>query len=675
MHHTLGDVDRPSLVLGPLALVDEHHVEVARHVQLAGAELAHPDHREGEVGRGFLDGLAHHALRHRREGGAGLTREQLATRVPRDRGHERRLDVALGVALGERQDALGLRREQVRGERARRHGVGEPARHTGVGGERVGGRIKLPHRVGHAFQADEGGVGVGRQRQSRRHHREDVREHLPHPGRGIDEAPEHLVRPARVREAEASQQLLRRRAVHARGGRRRSGERLHQGTVEEAVVDAAHGAGGALVLGLEGGGIGEAERARDRGARVQVGGKVVGLEVAHDLEPVLQAAQEAVGVGEHLGVDPRDVALLRQGAQGAQRVGVAQPRIAPAVHDLQELDGELDVADPPASPLHLDELLAPPADVLLQTDLRAAHLVDRVSRELARIHERRHPFHEGAAEPRVPGRRARLDHRLALPDRGARLVVLERALQREAEQARAAAGAQRRVHAQRDALDRGVGEQPHEAPRRALGRLLVGAPFVHEEDVDVAGVVELPAAELAERDHGQAQVPGGLSAGELQTGVGHRGDLGHDVLEVAALQVARGHAEQGAAPEEAEAVGGSAPRHVVGQFGAERLAPARGDVGERADLLRMLCQEVGGRRREAEEPGGGGRDVEGVHVAAGLAHPLERHARQRGIGGAGEGVGIHSCEPTGGVPRGRSSCSPLFEARRRSSHARNRCRP
>ena len=133
----------------------------------------------------------------------------------------------------------GLRREQVGGERAGRHRVGEPARRAGVGGQRVGGRVALPHRVGHALQADEGGVGVGRQRQRRRHHREHVREHLAHPGRGVDQALQHLVRAARVREPEARPAApASPRGPRPGSGAGRPGERLQQRAVEEPLVDA-----------------------------------------------------------------------------------------------------------------------------------------------------------------------------------------------------------------------------------------------------------------------------------------------------------------------------------------------------------------------------------------------------------------------------------------------------
>jgi hypothetical protein len=70
-------------------------------------------------------------------------------------------------------------------------------------------------------------------------------------------------------------------------GLRRSRERLEQRPVEQALVDRADEAGGALVLGAQRVGIVEVERAREGGAEVTVGRQVVRLQVAHDLQTVL----------------------------------------------------------------------------------------------------------------------------------------------------------------------------------------------------------------------------------------------------------------------------------------------------------------------------------------------------------------------------------------------------
>ena len=133
-----------------------------------------------------------------------------------------------------------------------------------------------------------------------------------------------------------------------------------------------------------------------------VGREVVGLEVAHHLQPVLQPAQEPVGVGEGLGVLLRDVALVRQRREGGERVGLSEPPIAATVDDLEELDGELDVPDAPAAALDLRELLAATPDVLLEPDLGAADLVDRGLVEITRVCEPPTPSTNAAARSMSP---------------------------------------------------------------------------------------------------------------------------------------------------------------------------------------------------------------------------------------------------------------------------------
>ena len=178
------------------------------------------------------------------------------------------------------------------------------------------------------------------------------------------------------------------------------------------------------------------------------------------------------------------------------------------MHDLQQLHGELHVADPAAAALDLGQLLAAAADVLLQAHLRAADLVDRAGLELHRVHERGHAVDELRAEPRVAGDAARLDHGLALPHGRVPLVVAEHGLERPAEEPGPAARPQRRIDAQRDALGGGLGQQRDQVGGGALrGRAVA---LVHEQQVDVARVVELGAAELAEADDAQAQVGGRL---------------------------------------------------------------------------------------------------------------------------------------------------------------------
>ncbi len=256
-----------------------------------------------------------------------------------------------------------------------------------------------------------------------------MRQDLAHPRGRVHEPPEDLERRRGRLEPQAGEQLFGRRPIHARRGRRAPRERLEQRPVEESLVDPADALRLAFVLLRELGGADETERSRQRGARARIRGQIVGLQVAHDLEPMLQPPQEPVGVGERVGVRLRDVALLGQGRERSERVRLAQPRIATSVHDLQQLHRELHVADPAATALDLRELLPAATDVLLQPDLGPTDVVDRAGLQLLRVDERRHAVHERRADPRIARDRARLDHRLPLPGGRLALVVLERRLQ------------------------------------------------------------------------------------------------------------------------------------------------------------------------------------------------------------------------------------------------------
>ena len=158
---------------------------------------------------------------------------------------------------------------------------------------------------------------------------------------------------------------------------------------------------------------------------------------------------------------------------------------------------------------------------------------------------------------------------------------------------------------------------------------------MHEDEVDVARVVQLAAAELAEPDHRHPEVADRQPARRLQARLGDARDLLDDVLQRRAVQVARGHAQHRATTEHAETVVGAEARDVAGQLRIECRADPRSDVGERRDLLRMADQEV---RRGGREPQQPGRDRE--HLRTGellardgvVADPGDGHACELGIG-------------------------------------------
>ena len=508
--------------------------------------------------------------------------------------------------------------------------MGEAPGGVRVGRERVGGSDPVPHGLGDPFEPDECGVGIGREREGRRHHGEHVGQHLAEPRGGCDQALQRLVGARRLREPEPGEELLGGLSIVARRGLDRSGEGFEERPVEQPLVDPPDQLRRPVVLGLEVVGAGEAERPRQRGARVPVGREVVGLEVAHHLEPVLQAAQEPVGVGEGLGVLVRDVALVGEHGERPEGVGLAQALVAAAVDDLEELDRELDVADAAAAALHLGELLAAAPDVLLEADLRAPDVVDRGLVQVARVDRAGDAVDEGGAEGCVARGRARLDHRLALPGGGLAFVVGEGGVERARERSGAAARTETEVDPERDALGGRVGEVGDHVGGRGLGAVTAHLLEMQQEEVDVARVVQLAPAELAQRDD---RVP--VGAGEGEAGVGHVADLGDDLLVGRAAEVAGGDPEHRPLPEPPDAGAGAVRRDVPAELGPEGLPAARGDVRQRLDLLGMADEQVARRGREPEQPRGDRQDLGAAQEltrSGVVAHPRERDARELRIG-------------------------------------------
>ena len=226
------------------------------------------------------------------------------------------------------------------------------------------------------------------------------------------------------------------------------------------------------------------------------------------LDPVLEGAQERVGVVQRLAVLATDVPAPAELSQRAQRGGQPDPLVVLAVHQLEQLDGELDVAQSAGTELELT-VGVPRRDVLDHPASHRLGLGDESLALRAAPHQRRHHRHVLLRHGEVAGHRARLEQRLELPGLRPALVVAAMAGDRAHQQSRLALGTQRRVHRPDRALRGVVGADPHQVagqlgggPGRPVVRRAVGG-LVDEDDVDVGDVVELVATALAHRDHRQ----------------------------------------------------------------------------------------------------------------------------------------------------------------------------
>ena len=123
------------------------------------------------------------------------------------------------------------------------------------------------------------------------------------------------------------------------------------------------------------------------------------------LDAVLQQPHEPVRAAEVLAVVASDVAVVDQGLAAPSRVAAdPQPLVDPAVHQLQQLDGELDVAQPAGAQLDLAVGLA--AGISAITRLRIAWVsATKFSRSAARHTIGPTMSHEVLAQRQVAGHR------------------------------------------------------------------------------------------------------------------------------------------------------------------------------------------------------------------------------------------------------------------------------
>jgi hypothetical protein len=347
------------------------------------------------------------------------------------------------------------------------------------------------------------------------------------------------------------------------------------------------------------------------------------------LDAVLQGAQELVRRVQRLAVLASDVPARGEGVERRQGARGPEVLVGATVHQLQELDGELDVPQPARAELELAVRLARRDRV----QHPASHRLDIADEAVAlgdlpdhRLDQRQ----ELAPESQVAGDRPGLEQGLELPGLGPALVVDavagEGPDQRPGLAFRAEVGVDRPDRALAGVLRAHLHESGRELGGDLGGHRLVD-PVGRLEDVehvDVGDVVQLVPPALAEGDHRKAGAagirdpgPGGRERGLQRAGSEVR-QLGRRVVHAEVVgQVARGQAGEQPPVLDAQGVDrlGSRQRRrglVVRGVGADGLQQRRSygvrggaggaqeRVGELSPLVGVPTEMVGQRLARAE---------------------------------------------------------------------------
>ena len=313
----------------------------------------------------------------------------------------------------------------------------------------------------------------------------------------------------RGRIAGAAEVQRRRRAVFVRVG----------DAFEHLQVAGLHPRHVAQQHGGEAGGVGVAHEPGEAFHLVALLGQQVGLPVGHHLQPVLDAAQEAVGGAELAPGAARQVAGAGEQAQCVQGTRRAQRRVAAAPDQLQGLRHELDLANTTLAELDVmagdagnPVLSGAKSGALVGVDapLHGVNVGEGGEVEVAAPDKGADGLEEAGAEGKVASHRARLQHGRAFPILSHALIVGDGPRQGDAGRCGRRVGAQPQVGAEHVAVGVVCLHQGHEVTRHASVEGAGGVAVVNtrvrivqQDEVDIAGIVQFARAELAHAKDGE----------------------------------------------------------------------------------------------------------------------------------------------------------------------------
>src|SRR5207253_10079189 len=197
-------------------------------------------------------------------------------------------------------------------------------------------------------------------------------------------------------------------------------------------------------------------------------------------------------LGELAGVVRREEARAREGPERVRRPRAADPRVGPAVDELERLAEELDVDDPAAAVLDVQAPRSLPAELDLHPLAELHDLLEVRAGERAAVDDAGQgrpdaPPERPLPSPGVAAHEPGARERLPLPEVAPVLVVALERRDARREAAARAAGPEPEVHGEDDAGRRDVAEQarqPLDGGRvERVGEVVLRA--VDDEEVEV----------------------------------------------------------------------------------------------------------------------------------------------------------------------------------------------
>ena len=350
----------------------------------------------------------------------------------------------------------------------------------------------------------------------------------------------------------------------------------------------------------------------------------VGLFIAAHLQPVLQRAQRAVTGSQPLRLGRRHMAGCGQRGEAIQRCRAAQRRITPAPDQLVDLGKKLHLANAAAPAFQIkagaDSLAA--LEMVADAQRHRLDIAHRSVIQAAPPHEGPDAGEEIAAHRDITAHGAGTDESDAFPGQRFGLIIMFRRRQADRHRRDFAGRAQPQIDAGDIAIRGKITQDGDGAARDAHGSLagILTAPprdqirIVHENQIGIGAVVELAAAQLAQR---QRRKPARRRAAFGQRG----GDGGIDG-QIGEVRQRRCHLLQPPQPGQ------------IGQRHHQRhIAP--GGAQARHDRLRGIGRQ-GQRLRQGGFRPGGGEQRQCCRPAANQALE-ERCIGAGGNGGFGEG--------------------------------------